>query len=247
VAAILIAFPVASHGAELRLISTGLFRAVLPLLTPTFERASGNKIIVSISTPGVLRDRLLKGEAFDIALLPSSTNLDDVVKAGVFTVESRQDIGRTFLGMAVQPNAKRPDLGTPEAVKSAILAAKSVALTDPSAGAPIGTYVQQVAEKFGFGAELRSRIKPIAGSGEDVARAVSKGEAEVGISLASEIAAVPEAAYAGPLPVEMQLDIVRYGVVLSKSSEKKAARAFIEFLATPEARKVMKEKGIDPI
>lgn len=88
-------------------------------------------------------------------------------------------------------------------------------------------------------------MKPIVGSGEDVARAVAKGEAELGITLNSEMAVVPGVDFGGSLPGEMQLEIIGYGIVTTAARNPDAARALIDFMLTPNARRVMREGGID--
>lgn len=154
--ALVIALATPLYADEVKILSTGLFRGVLPTLAPEFEKVSGHKVAINISTPGVLRDRLLKGEAFDVVFAPASFNLDQVAKSGVFQLGSRKDIGRTYIGVATLSRAPKPDLSTIEAVKRMIVGATAIALTDPAAGAPIGRHVEDVADRLGFGAELKS-------------------------------------------------------------------------------------------
>ena len=140
----------------------------------------------------------------------------------------------------------KPDVSTIEAVRATIAAAKSVALTDPAGGAPIGRHIMDVSQKFGFREELRARVKPVVGSGEDVAIAVEKGEADIGITLNSEIASVRGVAIGGTLPPEMQLQIIGYGVVTSNSRHSGAGQALIDFMLSSASKKTMKEAGIEP-
>lgn len=245
--ALIVALAAPTHAEEIKVLSTGLFRGVLPALAPEFERKSGHKIVVSISTPGVLRDRLLKGEMFDVVFVPTNFNVDDIVKSGIFALNSRKDVGRTYLGVAVRSGTPKPDLSTPTAVKAAVMAVKTVALTDPTGGAPIGRHIQDVAEKLGFGAELKARTKAIVGSGEDVALAVAKREADIGMTLNSEIAAVRGVDIAGNLPAAMQLRIIGYGVVTNATHYPDAGRALIDFMLSLDAKRIMQAGGIDPL
>ncbi len=235
------------QAAEIKLLSTGLFRGVMPVMAPAFERASGHKVIVTIATPGAIRDRLVKGEQFDVVLLPTNLNFEDLAKNGVIAMDSRKDIGRTSLAVAVPAKAAKLDLSSIEAMKSAIVAAKTIALSDPAGGGPIGRYVQQAAEKFGFGADLKARTKAIVGGGEEVAGAVAKGEADLAITLASEIATVRGVQIGGFLPEQMQLVITGYGIIVSKSSVADAGKALIAYMTSPEGRKIMQDSGVDPL
>ena len=143
--------------------------------------------------------------------------------------------------------APKLNLDSAALVRDVVASAKSIALTDPSGGAPIGLHVQQMAKQFGFADELKSRVKPIVGSGEDVARAVANGEAEFGITLASEIASVPGVEVVGALPQYMQLSVVAYGIQLKRSNAPAVARGFIDFLLSPEAKAIMRRKGVEPL
>lgn len=230
-----------SQAADIKLISVGLFRGSLPALVQAFERTSGHKVNVSFGTPGVIKEKLLKGEAFDVAFLPTNLDVGEIVKAGKVVLESRKDIGRASLGFATRANTPRPDLKTPEAVKNAIVAAKTVAMSNE---APV---IQRGAEELGFGAELKSRTKVMVQGGRAVVEAVAKGEADLGITLTSEIAAAPGVELAGVLPSEMQLIIVGYGVLVSGTKEPNAAKSLIDFMTSSEAKKIMKEKGVDPL
>ncbi len=242
-----LAFGSFAAAADIQLLSTGLFRGVLPELVPLFERETGHKVLVNISTPGVMRDRLLKGEAFDVALIPTNLNIDEVLKADLLAMNTRRDVATTFIGIAARVGSPKLNLNSAAAVRDALASATSIALTDPAGGAPIGVHVQQMAEKYGFAAELKSRVKPIVGSGEDVARAVANGEAEIGITLASEIASVQGVDVVGALPSDMQLSAIAFGVQLNRSKEPVAGKAFIEFLLSPEAKAAMKRKGVEPL
>jgi molybdate transport system substrate-binding protein len=231
--------------AEITLVSTGLFRGVLPILLPQFERASGHHVKVVVLTPGQIRERLGKGELFDVAFLASNVSMSDF--AARIRGESRTDIARAFIAIAIPTGAAKLDVGTPQALRQAIGRAKAVALTDPAGGGPIGRHVQQAADRLGFGAELKSKTLPIIGGGHEVAEAVKNAQADFGITLASEIASVAGIEIGGALPTEMQLSVTGYGVVMAGARDQTAAKALIDFMLKPEAKSAIKENGLEPL
>jgi molybdate transport system substrate-binding protein len=238
---LILASPGLSQAADIKLASVGLFRGSMPDLMKAFEGASGHKVNVTIATPRVIKDKLLKGEEFDVAFLPTNLDLAELIKAGKVIVASRKDIGRTSLGVATRDNGAKPDLNSPEAVKNAVIGAKIVALSNEA------PFLQKIADKFGFGPELKSRAKIIGAGGRAVAEAVAKGDADLGITLASEIAVVPGVELAGLLPPEMQLVISGYGVLITGTKEPDAAKALLDFMTSPTAKKIMRQKGVEPL
>ncbi len=148
--------------------------------------------------------------------------------------------------MALRAGAPKLDLATPEAIKRAVLAAKTVALSDPSAGTQLGATFIATAEKHGFGAEMRLRAKMIQGPGSDVAQAVAKGEADMGVTLISEILPVPGVSLGGELPADFMPPTVMYSFQVSGGRNPEAAKKLLGFLRSPEARKIIEAKGMKP-
>src|SRR5262249_35960687 len=178
------AFALGTHveAAEIKVVSTGGARAVMTSLVPEFERRSGHKVGIDFGTPGNMRDRLLQGEAADIAVAIAAI-LPDLEKAGKIAPGTRMEFAASYVGVVVRAGTPKLDVSTPDGVKRAILMAKTVALSDPKAGTQLGATFIGVADRLGFGADLRSRIKFILGPGSDVAEAVARGEAERGVRL----------------------------------------------------------------
>jgi len=183
-----LAFALATHveAAEIRVISTGGARAAMTSLVPEFEHKSGHKVSIDFGTPGDMRGRLLQGEAADVAVAIAAV-LPDLEKAGKIAPGTRMEFAASYVGVVVRAGAPKLDVSTPGGLKQAVLLAKTVALSDPKAGTQLGATFLGAADRLGFGADLRSRTKLILGPGSDVAEAVARGEAELGITLISEI------------------------------------------------------------
>src|SRR5205809_5590151 len=187
------------EAAEIKVISTGGARAVMTSLVPEFERKSGHKVSIDFGTPGNIRDRLLQGEAADVAVAIAAI-LPDLEKAGKIASGTRMEFAASYVGVVVPAGAPKLDVSTPDGVRRAIPMANTVALSDPKAGTQLGATFIGAADRLGFGADLRSRTKLILGPGSDVAEAVARGEADLGVTLISEILPVTGVALGGELP-----------------------------------------------
>ena len=242
-----LAFAMAAHveAAEIKVISTGGARAVMTSLVPEFERKSGHKVGIEFGTPGNMRDRLLQGETADVAVAIAAI-LPDLEKAGKIAPGTRIEFAASYVGVVVREGAPKLDVSTPDGVKKAILIAKTVALSDPKAGTQLGATSLGAADRLGFGADLRSRTKLILGPGTDVAEAVAKGEADLGVTLISEILPVTGVALGGELPSNIMPPTVIHAFLVSGAKDPDTARAFLDFLRSPDASRMIEAKGMKP-
>ena len=245
VAALAVALASRAEGGEIRIISTGGARAVMTALVPEFERQSGNKVQIDFGTPGNMRDRLVQGEAADAAVAIAAV-LPDLEKAGKIAAGTRVQFAASYVGVVVRAGTPKPDVSSAEGVKQAVLAAKTIALSDPKAGTQLGATFLGAADRLGFGTEARSRTKLILGPGSDVAEAVAKGEADLGVTLISEILPVPGVALAGELPSTIMPPTVMHAFAVSGAKDPETAKAFLDFLRSPEARRTIEAKGMKP-
>ena len=228
--------------AEIKVLTAGAFKQVLLALVPDFERTSGNKVIVDNDTVGALTKRIEGGETFDLAVLTPAA-VDALASKGKLVAGSRANLARVGVGVVVKEGAAKPDIGSVDAFKRALLAAKSVAYIDPAAGGSSGIYVAGLLDKLGIAAEIKPRAKLIPGGA--VAEHVARGEAELGIHQISEILPVKGVTLVGPLPAEIQNYTVYAVGVAAGSKEAEAAKAFIKVLTGPSAAGVLKSKGME--
>ncbi len=242
-----LAFALATHveAAEIRVISTGGARSVMMSIVPEFERKSGHKVAIDFGTPGNMRDRLLQGENADVAVAIAAI-LPDLEKAGKIAAGTRMEFATSYVGVVVRSGAAPLDVSTPDGLRQAVLTAKTVALSDPKAGTQLGATFIGVADRLGFGADLRSRTKFILGPGSDVAAAVARGEAELGVTLISEILPVTGAALGGELPANIMPPTVIHAFLVSQAKDTETAKAFLDFLRSPDATRIIETKGMKP-
>jgi molybdate transport system substrate-binding protein len=240
-------FALATHveAAEIKVISTGGARAVMTSLVPEFERQSGHKVHIDFGTPGNIRDRLLQGETADVAVAIAAI-LPDLEKAEKIAPGTHMQFAASHVGVVVRAGVAPLDVSTPESVKRAILMAKTVALSDPKAGTQLGARFIGAADRLGFGADLRSRVKFILGPGSDVAEAVAKEEAELGVTLISEILPVTGAALGGELPSDIMPPTVIHAFLVSGARDAETAKVFLDFLRSSDASRTIEAKGMKP-
>jgi molybdate transport system substrate-binding protein len=241
--AIALATPVGA--AEITVLSTGGARAVMTSLVPEFERATGHKVTINFATPGMQRDRLVAGEAADVVVAIAAI-LPDLEKAGRIAAGTRAEFASSYIGVVVRAGTPKLDVSTPEGIKRAILGAKTVALSDPKAGTQLGVTFTGIAEKNGFGAELKSRTKMILGPGTDVAEAVAKGEADIGLTLISEILPVAGASLGGELPADFISPTVIHAFQVTGAKNPETAKVLLDYMKSAEARKLIEAKGMKP-
>jgi molybdate transport system substrate-binding protein len=151
------------------------------------------------------------------------------------------DIARVGYGVIVRSGAPKPDIGTPEALKRTLLDAPSIAFVPESAA---GAYVVKTFDRLGIGEAMKAKTKP-QGTPVQIAPAVARGEAELGVFLVNVLIA-PGVELAGPFPAELQQELVFTAAVTADSKQAEAAKAFINFLTTPAAKAVIKAKGMNP-
>jgi molybdate transport system substrate-binding protein len=232
-----------AQSAELRLLTTGAFRPVALALVPDFERQTGNKVAVTNDTAGGVKARIEKGESYDVAVATPKI-IDELARDGKIQEGSETKLANVGVGVAVKDGAPKPDIGTIEAFKQALLNARSVAYIDPKSGGSSGIYVDKLLERLGVADQIRPKAK--LKQGGHVADLIVDGTAELGIQQISEIVPVKGVVLVGPLPKEIQ-NVTTYAAgVTTASANKEAAAALLNVLGGPKAAEVLKSKGMEP-
>src|SRR5215467_9731716 len=235
--------PRGAAAAEIKVLTAGAFKQVLLSLVPDFEKQTGHKVTVENDTVGALSKRIEGGEVFDLAVLtPAAVN--DLAAKGKFVAGSRHNLARVGVGVVVKEGAPKPDIGSVDAFKQALLAAKSVAYIDPASGGSRGIYVAKLLEQLGIADQVKPKQK--LKQGGYVADLIAGGEAELGIHQISEIVPHPGVSLVGPLPKEIQNYTTYAAGVASAAQDKDAATALVKFLSGPRTAEILKSKGMEP-
>jgi molybdate transport system substrate-binding protein len=239
---LLLASTSVSHAAEIKLLSPVSLRVVLPGLLPQFEQSSGHKVTVGYATLGAITKRVVEGEAVDVAMVSPAQN-EDLQKQDKLLAGSRAEIARVGFAAFVKKGAPKPDVDSVDALKRTLLTARSIVLGDPAAGGGAGVYTAGLMERLGIAADIKAKTRLVK-SGTEVAETVAKGEAEVGIGVASDAAIIP-GLEAFPLPAGVQSYSVYVAGINATSKELDAAKALIAFLTSAPAKQVLKENGFE--
>jgi molybdate transport system substrate-binding protein len=229
----------AAHAADIKLLGGNALNAVMEELGPKFEKATENKLVVTLGTSAQLKARIEGGEAFDVVLLTKAA-LDELATQGKVADSPRAAIARSGIGVAIRKGAAKPDLGTVEAFKRAMLDAKSIGYVDQT---PTAAALKVVFAKLGIADEIKSKIKVLS---KQAAVAVSNGDVEIGLTQISEILPYPGVELAGPLPADIQNYTTFSAGISATAKNADAAAALIKFLTTPDAKAVIKAKGMEP-
>jgi molybdate transport system substrate-binding protein len=233
--------PAASlQAAEIKVIAGGSMTASMNALAAPFEKASGHKLSIHFdSTPNIIA-RVNSGTPFDVVVVPVDVFKDAAAKAR-FAPGPTVDIARVGYGVIVRTGAPKPDISTPDAFKTALLAAPSIAFLPASAA---GAYVTKVFERLGISEEMKAKTKVQAAPAQ-IAPAVAKGEAELGVFLTNVLVA-PGVELVGPFPGDLQQELVFTSAVAADTKEADAAKALIDYLKTQEATTIIKAAGMTP-
>lgn len=213
-------------------------RPLLRELLPLFERAQGAVIEVEFRLSAALKRAIRDGAVFDIAILPRP-ELDDLIALGAIVRGSAADVSRSTVGLAVRAGATKPDIGSVEALRRALLQARSIAYSD----GPSGAYVVGLLARLGIADEMASKTKL---TSEPVAELIARGEAELGMQQIVAILPVRGAELVGPLPAELQNVIIYAAGLSSRAPDAEAATAFVAFMRGEQAKQLMRANGLDP-
>jgi molybdate transport system substrate-binding protein len=228
--------------AEIKVLTTGAFKAVVVALVPEFEKATGHKVVVDNGTVGQLQKRVDGGETFDVLVL-SPRGIEDYIKGGKIAAGSNARLAKVGVGVMVKDGAPKPDVSTVDAFKQTLLKAKTVGYIDPASGGSSGIYVSGLLEKLGIADQVKPKAK--LKQGGHVSDLVKSGEAEIGIHQMSEIVGQAGVTLVGPLPADIQNYTVYVVGLSTAAKDAEAAKAFIKVLTGPSAAGVLKSKGME--
>jgi molybdate transport system substrate-binding protein len=227
----------------LQVIATGVYEHVLEDLVGPFERATGQAVAFMITNAGGVIAKLEADTAADV-VMTSAVGIDSLAAKGKVVRASKVDVGGMRLGVAVTAGLPLPDIGTADALRAALRAAPAVASIDPQGGGTSGPFIAKVFERLGVADEVRAS-GVLCATGADVVRAVASGRAALGMTQAAELIGLPEIAFVGFLPAELQLVTVYSAAVASQAKLPAAAGAFIAFITGPAAAARLRSSGWD--
>lgn len=229
---------VAAQAAEITVVAGGgPLPDVIGTLAPMFEKATGNKVTVGFKGANEITNDLKQGAA-DL-VITNSEIVDDLAKSGAVSNDGKTLLMISKVGIGVKAGAARPDVSTPEKLKAALLAAKTVGYSQGTSG----QHFQTVMQKLGVTDAVKT--KAVVVQGRPVGAAIASGEAEIGIQQVAELRPVAGVDVIAEMPAELQKQIPYSAGIGIKAKDAATARAFVTFLRTPAVQDVLKRKGMD--
>ncbi len=228
---------------EIKVMASVALKSTLDDLAARFESTGGGKVTMVYGLAAQLKQRVADGEADDVAVLIRPM-MDDLLKQGKLAAGSLTNVGGTPVAIAIRAGASKPDIGTVDALKRTLIAAKSISYADPAKGGASGVYFAKVVDQLGLAAELKT--KTILVPGAQAPELVAKGEAELGVAQGSEIVPVAGTEMLGPLPGNLGSVTLFTAGIAATSKAPDAAKAFIKFITGPDAAQVLRAKGFAP-
>jgi molybdate transport system substrate-binding protein len=236
----------AAGAAEVRVMISGGLTAAYKVLVPEFERATGHTVLTAYgpsmgTTPNAIPIRLERGEPADVLIMVGYA-LSDLAKSGKVIPDTRVDLVKSPIGIAVKSGSPKPDISSADALKRALLAVKTVAYSDSASGVYVST---EMFSKLGIAEEMKDKARKIPAT--PVAEIVARGDAEIGFQQISELLPVAGVDIVGPLPPELQKITVFSAGIATVSKQPDAGKALIKFLASPAAKAAIVKSGMEPI
>jgi len=234
-----------AFAAEVHVMISGGFTAAYKELVPQFEKATGHTVVTAYGpsmgeTPQAIPMRLSRGEPADVLIMVGYA-LGDLVDKNKVVAGSRVDLADSPIGVAVKAGAPRPDISTPESLKAALLAAKTIAYSDSASGVYVST---EMFGKLGIAEAMKDKARKIPAT--PVGEVVAKDVAEIGFQQISELKPVKGIDIVGPLPEALQKITVFSAGLASAAPQPEAGRALIAFLSSKQAAPVIVATGLDP-
>ncbi len=228
----------AANAGEITVVASGgPLPDVMGTLVPMFESASGNKVKISFKGgPAITAD--VKQGAADLVITNTEV-VDELATGGEVAGNGKTLLMISKIGVAVKAGAPKPDISTPDKLKAALLAAKTVGYSQGASGQHFLTVIA----KLGIADAVKA--KAVIAQGRPVGAAIASGEAEIGVQQVAELRPIAGIDVLGELPAELQKQIPYSAGIATKAKDAADARALVTFLRSQAALDVLKRKGMD--
>jgi len=239
IAAVMITLANTVLAAEIKVIASPAIKVAYLELIPQFEHISQHRILTVWGPTVEIMGRVRDGEPADLVIM-AADSIDELVKLGKILPSSRVDVAKSGIGVAVRAGSPNLDISSAEALKQALLSARSIVIST----GPSGVYLVELFGRMGIADALRPKIGQV--QGEPIGAVVARGEAEIGFQQVSELLPVTGIDFLGPLPPDIQQITVFTAGIHLNARQPDAARSLVQFLTSPEAAPVIKKSGMEP-
>ncbi len=223
----------------IRLRSTLALKGAMQRLAGQYQAMAAARIDADFAPTVGLLERLRNGETADVVIL-TKEGLDELVAEGAVAAESKVDLARSYVGLAVKAGDRHPEIATEPALRQALLAARSVAYSKIGAS---GIFFAELIKRLGIASEINAKATITSGFTAD--RLIT-GEADLAVQQISELKQVSGIEVVGPIPHELQTPAVFSAGRMTASKEAAQADALLKYLASREVAPVLRESGLEP-
>ena len=244
IAAVAMLASVQANAVEVKMLVGGSMQEPFREIGAAYTKKTGNTIDMTVDTTGALLNKLKAGPA-DLILV-SAPAMAGMLKDNRVMTNTKTDLAKALIGVSVKAGAAMPDISSEDAFKKTILAAKKISYVNPEAGGTSGTYMDGLFKKMGIADQMHAKV--VWGyQGSQVAAAVAKGDADIGITFISEMAPNKGVKIVGPLPASIQSETVYTAAIPVGAANADAARAFLQMMTGPEGRAAIAHSNLEPI
>jgi molybdate transport system substrate-binding protein len=233
-----------ARAADVKVIAAGAVRGLIAQVIDDYSKQTGQKFDFTIGTTGQLRSIIGSGQHADLIIV-SVPLMGELEKTGKLTPGTRAELGRVGIGVVAREGAPVPDVSTSEKLKDALVAAHSIAYTNPAEGGTSGIHFEKVAKELGIGDAVAKKAVLTKG-GREAAIEVAEGHADLAIVFISEAMAIKGVKLAGLLPAAQQEYSAYATAIPASSTDPAAARAFITALTSPTMAERWRTNGFEP-
>jgi molybdate transport system substrate-binding protein len=241
----LVAACAAASSADIKVFSSGAPSEVAKALAPAFSQATGDTVTLTVGPLAEIQAKILAGARPDVVILPAPA-IEALVASGKLRADSRLDLARVAIGVAIRSGAPVPDISSVDAVRNMLLAAKSVAHPDPQGGGFTGAHIARMIERMGIADVVKPKVRLGFAISGGVA-SIAKGDVEVGLFNISEIVPIEGVTLVGPLPPELQSYITFAGAIAADSEVPDAAKAILQSLQDPRSQQAWGKGGMEAL
>jgi molybdate transport system substrate-binding protein len=231
--------------AELKIIVTGSMAAALTEIAEAFARNNGHTVAVTVGITTTVTATLKAGESSDVIEV-TSVGMTQLERENLIVPGSRVEIARAMIGVAVRDGAAVPDISTHEAIRRALLQARSISYVNPRFAGQVGENLMTFLIGLGVLEAVQSKAV-LAFTGEEAIRKVAQGEAEMVLAFVSEILPIHGVRWLGPVPTGLQVPTSYSAALGANSAHPELARSLLDEIRTANGQRIIRERGLEPV
>jgi molybdate transport system substrate-binding protein len=227
--------------ADIKVLAPNAAKESVSEAISVFESATGHKVIVTWSGTEAITRRIAEGDVVDV-VVNAAQNIDQQSKDGKLMDATRTDFARSGIGVAVPATAAKLDVSTAQALRAALLSARTVVVSSGTSG----RHMVEVFTRLGVGEQVRAKTRQPP-SGAQIADFLASGEADLGFQQVSELLHAKGIHYLGPLPANLQNYTIYSAAIHAGAANPDAAKGLLAALRSSSAQAVVRASGMEPI